>query len=211
MFLHHDFSHVFFNMFALLMFGPILEEFWGPKKFLTFYLVTGVGAGFFYSIINFIQLYDLQNAISAYIINPTPDALTIFINKHGASINKDVLYEFLSAFKNDATNSVYIKESIQFINGIYQAKSAFQMVGASGAVFGILMAFGLSFPQMELYIFPLPIPIKAWIYVTVYGLIELYSGVHAQAGDNVAHFAHIGGMIFAFIMIQLWKKKEENY
>lgn len=210
MFLHADFGHVFFNMFALIMFGPLLEKYWGPNKFLAFYIITGLGAGFIYSCITFYSMYDLHNAILSYIANPTPDTFTIFMNKH-ASGQYYANYGFINSYAANPTDGNYIKESIEFVNLLFQRKANIPMIGASGAIFGILMAFGMLFPNSELYLFPLPIPIKAWLYVTLYGIIELYSGVRGSEGDNTAHFAHIGGMIFAFIMIKLWKEKSQHF
>lgn len=209
MFLHANFSHVFFNMFALFMFGPLLESFWGSKKFMIFYFVTGIGAGVVYSLITFYQMWDLQQAITAYIANPNPDSFTIFFNKYaGGSFN--VNYRFINAFAENPESQDYIKESVIFVTDLFNAKSNVPMIGASGAVFGILMAYGMTFPNSEMYLFPIPIPIKAWVYVTFYGIIELYQGVKAAENDNVAHFAHLGGMIFAFIMIRLWRDKSQN-
>lgn len=210
MFLHADFSHVFFNMFALFMFGPLLERFWGPKKFLAFYLITGIGAGFIYSCITFYQMYDLHSAIQAYIAAPGPDAFTVFMNKY-AQGQYMANYGFINSFAENPTDEGFIKESIDFTQMLFQRKANVPMIGASGAVFGILMAFGMLFPNTELFIFPLPIPIKAWLYVTVYGIIELYSGVRGAEGDNTAHFAHIGGMIFAYIMIKLWRENRQDF
>jgi len=206
MFLHADFGHVFFNMFALFVFGPMLEHFWGAKKFLIFYVVTGIGAGVIYSLITFYQMYELQHAISVYASNPNPDAFVIFVNKFGFNS-----YSFVNAFAQNPNDSEFISKSINIANEIFVLKSNVPLIGASGAVFGILMAYGMTFPQTELFIFPLPFPIKAWVYVTVYGIIELYSGVRATEGDNVAHFAHIGGMLFAFVMIRMWRKKGSGY
>lgn len=207
MFLHADFMHLFFNMFALFMFGPIIERFWGTKRFITFYIVCGLGAGFIYSLATLYSMYDLQLAINAYISNPTPDTFTVF-----AKIYAEGSYyaniQFLNAFAENPDNENLVRESIRFVEDLFTRKSNIPMVGASGCVFGILMAFGLLFPQMELFIFPLPIPIKAWLYVAVYGVLELYQGVHAEDGDNVAHFAHIGGMIFAYILIRIWRNQD---
>jgi membrane associated rhomboid family serine protease len=113
---------------------------------------------------------------------------------------------FYSEFKANPENSDYIKESIRFASSLYNKKANAPLIGASGAVFGILMAFGMTFPNNQIFIFPIPVPIKAWVYVTFYGLLELFQGVKAAANDNVAHTAHIGGMIFAYIMIRMWRK-----
>lgn len=158
MFLHDPFSisHVFFNMFALFMFGRTLEQVWGPKRFLTYYMVTGIGAGL-------IQLLVLYIRIQA-VIPP---------------------------------------EMFSMVNSV--------TVGASGAVFGILLAFGMLFPNAQLFIIPFPFPIKAKWFVIGYGLLELVFGVANRTGDNVAHFAHLGGMIFGIIMILYWRRKDKQH
>ncbi|MDX2190631.1 MAG: rhomboid family intramembrane serine protease [Bacteroidota bacterium] len=210
MFLHADFSHIFFNMFALFMFGPLLERFWGPKKFLIFYIITGIGGGVIYSIITFYNMYDLQSAINLYLQDPNPDKFTIFMDKYAKGIYH-ANYNFINRFAENPTDQGMIQESIDFVKVLFDRKANAPLIGASGCVFGVLMAFGMLFPNTELFIFPLPVPIKAWLYVTFYGLIELYAGVRAQEGDNVAHFAHIGGMVFAYIMIRLWKSRRDEF
>ena len=168
MFMHdtHSFAHVFFNMFAVYMFGRVLEQVWGPKRFLIFYMVTGIGAGLVQELT---WVYDLRSVIAA------PQEL---INIGGGQI----------------------LEKPDFYN-------LFVTVGASGAVFGILLAFGMLFPNVPLYIMFVPIPIKAKYFVIFYGLAELTLGVANFSGDSVAHFAHLGGMLFGFFMIQYWRKK----
>ena len=168
MFMHdtHSFAHVFFNMFAVYMFGRVLEQVWGPKRFLIFYMVTGIGAGLVQELT---WMYDLRSVIAA------PQEL---INIGGGQI----------------------LEKPDFYN-------LFVTVGASGAVFGILLAFGMLFPNVPLYLLFVPIPIKAKYFVIFYGLAELTLGVANFSGDSVAHFAHLGGMLFGFFMIQYWRKK----
>lgn len=158
MFLHdpYSFSHVFFNMFAVFMFGRTLEQVWGSKRFLTYYLVTGIGAGL-------VQIVVMYFRISAQLP----------------------------------------PEMFSMVNSI--------TVGASGAVFGILLAFGMLFPNAQLYIIPFPFPIKAKWFVIGYGLLELLFGVANRTGDNVAHFAHLGGMLFGIILILYWRKKDKGY
>lgn len=157
MFLHdpYSFMHVFFNMFAVFMFGRTLEHVWGPKRFLSFYFITGIGAALTQLLIIFIRL---QTA---------------------------------------SPENVY-----QLMNSV--------TIGASGAVFGILLAFGMLFPNAELFLIPFPFPIKAKWFVLGYGLIELFFGVSNFSGDNVAHFAHLGGMIFGIFVILYWKKKDKE-
>ena len=171
MFMHdtHSFAHVFFNMFAVYMFGRVLEQVWGPKRFLIFYMVTGIGAGLIQELT---WLYDLRDVVYA------PQEL---VNIGGGQIlNKPEFYNL------------------------------FVTVGASGAVFGILLAFGMMFPNVPLYIMFVPIPIKAKYFVIFYGLAELFLGVASFHGDSVAHFAHLGGMLFGYILIRIWRKKSLN-
>lgn len=169
MFMHDtsSISHVFFNMFAVYMFGRTLESVWGPKRFLIFYFVTGIGAGLVQELVWFYSLHD--------VVLSSQDMINV--------------------------NGVQLMAKTDFLN-------LFITVGASGAVFGILLAFGMLFPNVPLYLMFIPVPIKAKWFVIGYGLIELFLGVSNFGGDNVAHFAHLGGMIFGFFMIRYWKKKD---
>ena len=167
MFLHANFEHIFFNMFALWMFGRILEQVWGPKRFLFYYLVCGIGAGFIQEIVQYVH-YEM--VLSAY-----------------TSVNTGYSVIPMGEYLNMMTT-----------------------VGASGAIYAILLGFGMLFPNQPLFIFPLPFPIKAKYFVIGYALIELYAGFANNPGDNVAHFAHLGGMIFGFILIMYWRKKDRG-
>lgn len=151
MFLHSTpgFGHIFFNMFALFMFGGLLEQVWGGKRFLLYYLITGIGAGIVQQVV--------------WMLTTVPALPPQY-------------YDLLLT------------------------------IGASGAVFGILLAFGMMFPNMPLYIMFIPIPVKAKYAVIGYGVIELLAGIAGRAGDNVAHFAHLGGMLFGLILILAWRK-----
>lgn len=159
MFTHHDFGHLFFNMFAVFMFGRTMESFWGPKKYLIYYLVTGIGAGIVQQITSFFNFQDLLPFLS----DPSMAALL----------------------------------------------DRFVVIGASGSVFGLLLAFGMTFPNAPIYIMFIPIPIKAKYMVIGYGVLELVFGISGSA-DGVAHFAHLGGMLFGIFMILYWKKKNKN-
>lgn len=167
MFMHANFQHIFFNMFAVWMFGRILEQVWGPRRFLFYYIVCGVGAGLIQELVQYIQYV---TELSAY----------------------------------DSVNTGFsIIPMAEYLNML-------TTVGASGAVYAILLAFGMLFPNQQMFIFPLPVPIKAKYFVIGYAVIEVVLGVSNNAGDNVAHFAHLGGMIFGFILIWYWKKKNTN-
>ena len=169
MFMHdtHSFAHVFFNMFGVYMFGRVLENVWGPKRFLFYYIVCGIGAGLIQEGVQYIK----------YIVDYS----------HYSQVDIGTGIIPMGEFLNMLTT-----------------------VGASGAVYAILLAFGMLFPNNQLFIFPLPFPIKAKFFVIGYALIELYAGFANNPGDNVAHFAHLGGMIFGFILIMYWRKKSRN-
>lgn len=166
MFMHANFQHIFFNMFAVWMFGRTLEHVLGSKRFLTYYIVCGIGAGLVQELVQYVQ-YAME----------------------------------LSHYENVDTGLAIIPMA-EFLNMM-------TTVGASGAVYGILLAFGMLFPESRMYVFPLPFPIKAKFFVIGYAVIELFSGF-GSSGDGVAHFAHLGGMIFGFLLIMYWRKKNRN-
>lgn len=175
LFMHGSFTHLFFNMFALWMFGKILENIWGQKKFLIYYMITGTGAAAIHLIFCQYQIINISNQI--------PELVNIAIEgKYNPSIPLS-------------------KKLTQLI--------ITPTVGASGAVFGLLLAFGMLFPNALLYLY-FAIPIKAKYFVIGYGLIELYAGISNNPADNVAHFAHLGGMIFGYFLIKYWKQ-DTNY
>jgi len=178
MFMHGDITHLFFNMFALYMFGRVLESVWGPKRFLLFYLVTGIGAALIHSAVNFIEYYSVTPKMSA-------DEIAYV---------REIGYGIWAEGKN------FSNELPAKLNLILNTPT----VGASGAVFGILLGFGMLFPNTQLMLLFPPIPIKAKYFVIGYGVIELFLGI--KGGGNVAHFAHLGGMIFGYFMIKYWNK-----
>ena len=181
----HNFSHVFFNMFGVFMFGRVLEQVWGPKRFLTYYMVTGIGAGIIQELAWYIDIRPFLEAINNYDATGDSSVLSHYLN-----IQQGVMYS--------AETLIQAKEMV--LNSLLT-------VGASGAVFGILLAFGMLFPDAPLFLMFIPIPIKAKYMVIGYGLIELFAGVANFSGDNVAHFAHLGGMLFGYFLIRYWKKK----
>ena len=166
MFLHANLTHIFFNMFALWMFGVVVENVWGPKKFLFYYISCGIGAGIMQEIV---QMFDFYFRISAQY----PEISFSELFTIGAQLSTQ-------------------------LNG-------WTTIGASGAVYAILLAFGMIFPNERIFIFPLPLPIKAKWFVAGYAVIELLMAV-SSSGDGVAHMAHLGGMLFGFLMIRYWNK-----
>ncbi|MBR4565010.1 MAG: rhomboid family intramembrane serine protease [Paludibacteraceae bacterium] len=159
MFLHANLSHLFFNMFAVWMFAPMIEQEWGARRFGLYYVVCGLGAAFIQEVVWSLMLANMSG---------TYDIATL-------------------------SHYAYYMNTI----------------GASGAVFGILFAFGWLYPDVPMYIIFVPIPIRARVFVIIYALIELFAGLGSVAGfsaDNVAHFAHLGGMLFGWLLILYWKK-----
>ncbi len=209
MFMHGGIGHIFFNMFALFMFGRVLESVWGPRRFLIYYFVTGIGAIAIHTFVNYLEISSIQNAISAFQNTPSPEVLDKFVNKHLPNASNQVR-DFIMSWYNDPTNSSYANEGLSLMERIYTLKLDIPTVGASGAVFGILLAFGMLFPNTQLMLLFPPIPIKAKYFVIGYGVLELYLGF-AQSGSNVAHFAHLGGMLFGYFMIKYWNKNSKHF
>lgn len=172
MFMHGGWMHLFFNMFALWMFGCVMEQVWGPKKFLFYYIFCGVGAGLIQEISQFVSFYTIMSSESSV-------SLTTLVS---ATLTDPSLAESLNGWTT---------------------------VGASGAIYAILLAFGMTFPNERIFIFPLPIPIKAKWFVIGYVAIELFSAL-GSSGDDVAHFAHLGGMLFGYFLIRYWQRHPED-
>ncbi len=172
MFMHADIMHIFFNMFGLYMFGGILEHHWGPKRFIKFYLITGLGALLLQWAVQAIEVAQITGRI--------------------------------------VNNLDYLQLNIQNA-GKFRDIYSTPMLGASGAVFGLMTAFGMLYPNVELYIMFIPIPVKAKYFIPVYIIIELFLGVRGGQGDSVAHFAHLGGALLGFILVKLWKNNNRFY
>jgi membrane associated rhomboid family serine protease len=210
MFAHSGTAHVFSNMFSLFIFGPMLERLWGSQRFLFFYLFCGVGAGLLYMGINWYEVSQIKAAASTYLQDPNPTSFVGFVHKIFGQFPFD-LQEFTQNYQKNPTDAGMISETSSFVKKMVLDSMNGGMLGASGAVFGLLMAFGLLFPNTDLFLFLIPFPIKAKYFVTLYGFYELYAGVHRTPGDNVAHFAHIGGMLFAYILIRYWSTKKDRF
>ena len=205
MWVHGGFGHLFGNMFSVLVFAPILERVWGSKKFLIYYLITGIGAGILYSGINYYENYSFEIKVKSYEQNPSPESFRkLVLNNSPEYYNQ--LYDFIDSYEQNPSNS-NDNLSIAFANDLLKVKSDVPMVGASGAVFGILLAFAMLFPNMELMLLFFPIPVKAKYLVLVYGIYELWSEINRMPGDNVAHFAHLGGMLIGYLILKYWKRK----
>ena len=183
-FMHANFTHLFFNMFALWMFGKILENVWGGKRFLIYYMFTGLGAAALHLGVSQYEILSLQSQLN-------PSDVNILLEN-----GKNVL----------EGNQNYSNQMMGKLNLLINTPT----VGASGAVFGILLAFGMLFPNTLLYIY-FAIPVKAKYFVMVYGALELYLGLSNNPADNVAHFAHLGGMLFGFLLLKYWQKERNTF
>lgn len=204
MFMHGDFWHLFFNMYALFLFGAVLENHWGSKRFLIFYFITGVGAALTHTFVNHIQFGELVNDAHAFINTPSPALFKAFLNEHVNNPNREI-YDFINKWSEYPKNAEFITTAQGMISNHVQDVVNIPTVGASGAVFGILLGFGMLFPNAQLMLLIPPMPIKAKYLVIIYGAIEVYFAI-SQPGSQIAHVAHLGGMLFGFFMIKLWNK-----
>jgi membrane associated rhomboid family serine protease len=208
MFVHASFSHVAMNMFALWMFGYLLENVWGSKRFLTYYVITGIGAALVQTFVNWLDISSIRSAAEAYSANPTLDGFVLFVRHHypGYYEAEGTVKSFISQWSMSRQSPGFASQSMDYINQLMKLQMDVPTVGASGAVYGILLAFGMMFPNMLVYIYFL-FPVKAKWIVILYGALELFSGFSNNPSDNVAHFAHLGGMFFGFFLILYWRKK----
>ncbi len=186
-FMHSPFSigHIFFNMFALVIFGTQLERVWGAQRFLSYYIICALGASILHLLVNYIRIQNFEANLSY-------EELELF---------KTTAYEAWKESKN------FIDPTLAQLNIMYHSP----MIGASGAVFGLLAAFGYLFPNTELMLLFPPIPIKAKYFVIGYAVIELYLGFSNNPGDNVAHFAHLGGALIGILILLYWQKGKTNF
>ena len=219
MFMHGSFGHLFFNMFALWMFGSAIENFWGSKRFLIFYLITGIGAALTHYLIIHIQLSPditlIQNAIQSPDINTLKELIAhhkFHIHEYSGEIWNQflVFQENIYTLQLAPNNSDAMEQISLFLNNYLEYfVSLPNVVGASGSVYGLLLAFGMLFPNSMIYIYFL-FPMKAKWFVLIFGLIELAAGIFSS-GDCIAHFAHLGGMIFGLLLIILWQNKSKSH
>lgn len=189
MFMHGSFMHILFNMYALWAFGSPLEQMWGRNKFLFFYFSAGLGAGLIYTGVNYFQFNGIYNEL----INSglQPDAIQILLQT--GRYNPEILNQVSEAKLTDLFQ-------------IYNTPA----VGASGAIYGVLVAFGMTFPDAKLALIFLPVPIAAKYFIPVLIAIDLFSGVTGFSifGGGIAHFAHVGGALIGFIIMKYWQKNQ---
>lgn len=210
MFMHGSISHLFFNMFALYMFGRILESVWGTKRFVFYYFATGLGAAALNSAVGWWQYHNMYEQFVAFQNTPQPELLAEFIRSH-APYAGSAIWEFIDQWTNTPDSAFFIQQGEELFQHIITQFVNIPTIGASGAVFGILLAFGMLFPNTELYLLFIPIPIKAKYFVIGYGVLEFFLGIQNSAADNVAHFAHLGGMLFGFFLIKYWSRNRKRF
>jgi len=179
MFMHGGIWHLFFNMYALYIFGQVLENVWGPKRFFIYYMVCGLGAALIHESVIAFQYSHFVQALSPENLQLVLNEGTTLFKKGQGFTDPDMLN--LQMLLNRPT------------------------VGASGAIFGVLLAFGVLFPNTQLMLIIPPIPIRAKYFVMFYGALELYLAI-SQPGSNIAHAAHLGGMLFGYLLIRYWRK-----
>ncbi len=214
-FIHLSFMHILFNMFGLISFGPILESLWGAKKFMFFYIFCALGSAMLHTGVNFIEMNKVTRAETAFTADPSPEYFISFLRSTGIP-EVEVFYvenNFIKEFKDAPENSEIIKVATSNVHQITsQFKNHFPGIGgASGAIFGLLVAFGMLFPNTELYLMFIPFPIKAKYFVLIYAGIELFLGLSSFKGDNIGHFAHLGGALFGFILVKYWQKQRNTF
>lgn len=200
MFMHGDTMHFFFNMFALWMFGGSVERALGEKKYVILYFVAGLGAFALFNLTNYFEINGLKESLN------NVDAL-LSINEYSQlSPTGENLFDQMNNNYGHWIKANNLPQQQESYN-LYTSYSI-PMVGASGAIFGVLAAYGMIFPNAVLMLIFPPIPMKAKYFIPIYIAIELYLAVQANPGDNVAHYAHIGGAIIGFILVKMWKKNQ---
>lgn len=183
--MHGGVGHLFMNMFGVYMFGALLESYWGAKKFLNYYLICGIGAFGLHQLISYIEIQQLMSMLPSELLDE------VLANGRLALLE----------------NKNYVDPSASELNLAINVG----LVGASGCLFGLLIAYGMLFPNSELMLLFLPFPIKARYFVIGYGALELILALADRQGDNVAHYAHIGGMLIGFILLKYWQKQGKLY
>ncbi len=206
MFMHANFSHIFFNMFALWMFGAAVENTWGTKRFLIYYFITGLGAALVHYLVTYLQIHPMLALLNQFLDSPSIDTYRYLAENAKDARVHDMLVKNLQVLQQNPDSVDELVSKTVYFKANYL--NSFNIIGASGAVYGVLLAFGMLFPNDYIYLYFM-LPIKAKWFVVIYGVIELVTGL--STSDGIAHFAHLGGMIFGLIVILLWRRNERNH
>jgi len=210
LFLHGSLGHLLTNMFAVFSFGPSLERALGGKRFLIFCLVTGLGAAILYSALHYFDVHRIEVLYANYLMDATPESFHHFLTHFPESVYEHY-NNFIRDFSETPTNPSFIAQSKEIANILRNHKVENVAIGFSGIVFGILTAFAMLFPNERLFLLFFPVPIKAKYFVIFYGIYELYGGLKANPSDNIAHFSHLGGILFGFLLIKWWSREQKHY
>ncbi|EIM75962.1 rhomboid family protein [Nitritalea halalkaliphila LW7] len=207
MFMHADGWHLFSNMLGLFVFGPLLEQSLGPKRLLTLWMVCGVGSGLLYSGYTSFKVHRMDQKIEAFTADPDPDRLVAFVRDY-PHLYRSTVYDFIDDYER-ATGEErknLERQAVRDMQGARNNQVNVPMVGASGALFGILIAFAMLFPNLQLFLLIPPMPVRAKYLVLFYSLYTVYNLLNRNPYDNVAHFAHLAGLLIGAVMIIYWKR-----
>lgn len=207
MFLHADLRHLFGNMLLMFFLGSWVESVWGPQRFLVFYLACGLGAGLIYSGIRYVEVNKMESEYQLMVENPTSTKAYRFLRDYqGQQLINSNGFEIVDQFEQNPTNISYQKQTLQVVEYVrdFQRNNT-KMLGASGAIYGILLALGMLFPNRQVMLLIPPIPIKIKYLVLALGVMAYFGALAKSPGDNVAHNAHLAGMLIAFLLIKFAK------
>lgn len=211
MFLHADFGHLFSNMLGLIIFGAWLEEVWDPKRFLLYYMITGIGAGVLFMGVQYFEKSAMEEDVQTWLSDPGPYDFEVLVKEHFQMFRPPGGGNFFEQYRENPDSPRLEQEAISWVMQATNQVLNIPMVGASGAIFGILLAAGLLFPQRRIMLLIPPIPMKARILVILYGAYTVYSAFQRAPTDNVAHFAHLGGMVVGYILLKIWDEDRKRY
>lgn len=207
MFMHGSFFHIFSNMFALWMFGSTLENVWGPKRFFFFYFSCGLGGAFMHLGVSWWTYHGIAQDINAYQLHPGLAEFVSLIQRHGDVLSASyakTINNFYNSWQANPNDPTMINTSRQMATLVLKGFADIPIIGASGAVFGVLIAFGMLFPNQYIYLNFL-FPVKAKYFVIGYAVLELYAGFTGSQ-DGIAHFAHLGGALVGFLLVKYWNR-----
>jgi membrane associated rhomboid family serine protease len=210
MFLHGDLMHLFGNMIGLAVFGPWLEELWGSPRFLQYYLITGLGAAVLFMGVDYFEHRQMQQDVDAYFSNPSPELYVEVVQEHFGRFYPSVR-PLADQYYQSPDNTAIQAQAAQTLRQLVELGMNIPMLGASGAIFGLLLAAGLLFPHRRIMLLIPPIPIRVRVFVILYGALEVYLLMKRVPTDNVAHMAHLGGMFVGYVLLLVWGEARNRY
>lgn len=209
-FMHANVPHLFFNMFALIMFGAVLERLWGTGRFVFYYFFSALGAALLHTFVQWMNFHELTQTMEAFRQTPSLSYFNDFfeaveLSKYTSSLS-EMIYSLAPGIEDGLPDAIV--QALSLMEDVYRLEmNSSAVVGASGAIFGLLMAFGILFPEAELMLIFLPIPVKAKYFIPLLMMVELFLGVNNFSWDNIAHFAHLGGALFGLLLLLYWRKQ----